>query len=316
MEAIRLHARGGPEQLVYEDAPEPACGPRDALVRVYAAGITRGELAWNATYQGPDGSSRTPSIPGHEFSGVIEAVGAAVTEVRPGDAVYGLADFWRDGAAAAYLAAEAGSLAPKPRTPDHSQAAAVPLSALTAWQALFEHGGLAAGQRALIHGAAGGVGSYAVQLAHWRGARVIATAAPRDFAFLRDLGADETIDYAAQRFEDTVRGVDLVLDTIGGEMRRRSWSVLRQGGVLVTLPGPVAQEEAARHGVRGVFFIVKPDREQLIEAGRLIDEGRLRPVVDAVLPLERAREAFVRVGSGHHRGKIVLQVAGRSAAAG
>jgi NADPH:quinone reductase-like Zn-dependent oxidoreductase len=309
MKAIRLHARGGPEQLVFEDAPKPAPGAGDALVRVCACAITPMELTWSASYTSLDGTGRLPAIPGHELSGVVEAVAGDVTGVHAGDAVYALTDFWRDGAAAEYVAVRASDLAPKPANLDHAQAAAVPLSALTAWQALFEHAGLAKGQRVLIHGAAGGVGVFAVQLARWRGARVIGTALARNADFLRELGADETIDYTSVRFEEKVRDVDVVLDTVGGETLERSWKVLRPGGVLVTVAGSDPADKAAAFGVRALFFIVKPSRAQLIELGRIIEAGQLRPVVEAIVPLERAREAFERGLKGHNRGKLVLSVA-------
>ncbi len=310
MKAIRLHARGGPEQLVYEDAPEPVLGSDDALVRVHACAITPTELSWPDTYTTWEGADRLPSIPGHELSGVVERVAAEVRDVNPGDAVYALTDFRRDGAAAEYVAVRAADLAPKPGNLNDAQAAAVPLSGLTAWQALFDHGDLQAGQSVLIHGAAGGVGTYAVQLAHWRGAHVIGTARGTNADLVRGLGADRVIDYTAVRFEDKVRRVDVVLDTVGGDTRKRSWGVLRPGGVLVSLVGGLSPDEAARHGVRAVSFIVTPSRAQLVELGRLIEAGLLRPVVEAVPPLAQAREAFERALSGHNRGKLVLCVTG------
>jgi NADPH:quinone reductase-like Zn-dependent oxidoreductase len=310
MKAIRLHARGGLEQLIFEEAPEPVLEAGDALVRVGACAITPKELSWDATFATRDGAGRLPTIPGHELSGVVAEVAPDVTEVRVGDAVYGLTDFWRDGAAAEYVAVRAADLAPRPETLNDAQAAAVPLSALTAWQALFDHAGLAKGRRVLIHGAAGGVGTFAVQLAHLLGARVIATGAARNADFLRELGADEVIDYTAVRFEDQVRDVDVALDTVGGDTMDRSWKVLRRGGVLVSVAGPPAADKAAAHGVRGVFFIVKPSRTQLIELARLIEAGKLRPVVEAIVPLEQARDAFERGLNGHKRGKLVLGVAG------
>jgi NADPH:quinone reductase-like Zn-dependent oxidoreductase len=308
MKAIRLHARGGTEQLVYEDAPKPRPGSGDAIVHVYAASITPTELSWSTTYTHSDGTARIPSIPGHDLSGVVEEVASGVTDVTVGEEVYALTDFWRDGTAAEYVAVRAGDLAPKPHSLDHTHAAAVPLSALTAWQALFIHAGLANDRRVLIHGGAGGVGTYAVQLAKWRGAYVIATASARNDGFLRELGADEVIDYTAARFEDKVRDADVVLDTVGGDTLDRSWGVLRKGGVLVTTAGTAAEDKAARYGVRGVFFIVEPSRAQLVEIGRLIDSGRIRPVVSNVLPLTQARDLFAQGLSGHTRGKLVLSV--------
>jgi NADPH:quinone reductase-like Zn-dependent oxidoreductase len=309
MKAVRLHRRGGPEQLTYEDAPKPAPGAADALVRVHACAITATELSWGTTYTTREGVERLPTIPGHELSGVVEAVGPGARGPTAGDAVYALTDFWRDGAAAEYVVVRAADLAPKPKNLTHTQAAAVPLSALTAWQALFDHAGLMKGQRVLIHAAAGGVGTYAVQLAKGRGAHVIGTARAANEKFLRDLGADEVIDYTAVRFEDRVKDVDIVLDSVGGDTLERSWGVLRKGGVLVTIADSAPAEQAARYGVRGVEFIVEPNRPQLIEIARLIEAGALRVIVEATFPLPEARAAFERGLGGHNRGKLVLRVA-------
>jgi NADPH:quinone reductase-like Zn-dependent oxidoreductase len=312
MKAIRLHRQGGPEQLVYEDAPEPELGAGDALVRVHATGITPAELTWEETYRNCDGSERLPSIPGHEVSGVVESVADGVDDVMIGDEVYALTSFCRDGAAAEYVAVRAADLAPKPKTLDHAQAAAVPLSALTVWQAFFDHAHLAPGQRVLIHGAAGGVGAFAVQIALWSGAYVIGTASAGNHDFLLGLGANEVIDYRQTQFENAVRDVDVVIDTVGGETRERSWQVLNPAGILITLPGPIPESEAAehgKHGKRGVFFIVQADREQLGKIASLIDSGVIRPVIAETIPLQKARQAFERGVSGHTRGKLVLQVA-------
>jgi NADPH:quinone reductase-like Zn-dependent oxidoreductase len=309
MKAVRLHRRGGPEQLMYDDAPKPMPGAGDALVRVHACAITPTELSWGTTYTTRDGVERLPTIPGHELSGVVEGVSQDVSTPRVGDAVYALTDFWRDGAAADYVVVRARDLAPKPQTLRHTQAAAVPLSALTAWQALFDHAGLVKGQRVLIHAAAGGVGTYAVQLAKGHGAYVIGTARAINADFLRTLGADDVIDYTAVRFEDRVHDVDVVLDSVGGDTLERSWSVLGKGGVLVTIADSAPAEKAATYGVRGVEFIVEPSRAQLIEIARLIDTGALRVIVEATYPLPDARAAFVRGLDGHNRGKLVLSVA-------
>ncbi|HVP76473.1 MAG TPA: NADP-dependent oxidoreductase [Thermodesulfobacteriota bacterium] len=303
MKAIRLHVRGGPEKLVYEDVPKPVPLPDEALVRVYACGVTPTELSWSST-------ERLPVVLGHEIAGVVEALGPDVTEVRVSDAVYALTDFWRDGGAAEYVVVRGRDLAPKPKFIDYVQAAAVPLSALTAWQALFDQGGLTKSQKILIHGAAGGVGSFAVQLARWRGARVTATASARNFDYLRGLGAEDVIDYATEKFENRVYDADMVLDLVGGDTLERSWGVLRRGGVLVTTVAPVSQEIASTHSVQGIFFIVKPSRPELMEIARLINGGYVRPKIEAVFPLERAREAFERGLSRHVRGKFVLQVIG------
>jgi NADPH:quinone reductase-like Zn-dependent oxidoreductase len=310
MKAVRIHTRSGPEGLVCEDAPQPHPGEEEALVRVYATSVMWQEPTWAETWKTPTGVDRHLPIPCHDLSGMVAEVGTGVTNVAVGEAVYALTEFWRDGAAAEYTLARATDLAPKPRSLDYVQAAGVPLVGLTAWQALFDHAGLSAGQSILIHGAAGGVGSMAVQLARWAGAHVIGTASARNRDFLRELGANEAIDYTSTRFEDVLHDIDIVLDTIGGDTMERSWSVLKKGGLLVSIFSPPSQEQAKAHGVRAVFFIVRPDRAELIQIGNLIDAGQLRPVIETVLPLSEARQAFERALSGHTRGKIILQVVG------
>ena len=309
MKAIRLHGRGGPDHLVYEDAPQPRPGAEEVLVRVYATGVIANELKWDVTYQTKAGSPRALPIPGRDLSGVVEAVGHGVTEPAKGDEVYAMLDYCCDGAEAEFTIALPNELAPKPRTLDHVQAAAVPLTALTAWQALFVHARLAAGQTILIHGAAGGVGVFAVQLARWAGAQVIATASQRNRDFLCELGANEIIDYTTTRFEEVVQGVDFVFDTVGGDTLHRSWQVVKPGGVLVSVVSPRPSfAEAKGHGVRPVWFVVQPNREQLVRIGALIDEGKVRPIIDTVLPLSQARQAYEQGAKGHTRGKIVLRV--------
>ena len=309
MKAIRLHGRGGPHHLVYEDAPQPRPGAEEVLVRVYATGVIANELKWDVTYQTKAGSPRALPIPGRDLSGVVEAVGHGVTEPAKGDEVYAMLDFGCDGAGAEFTIALPNELAPKPRTLDHVQAAAVPLTALTAWQGLFEHARLVAGQTILIHGAAGGVGVFAVQLARWAGAQVIATASQRNRDFLRELGADGIIDYTTTRFEEVVQGVAFVFDTVGGDTLHRSWQVVKPGGVLVSVVSPRPSfAEAKGHGVRPVWFVVQPNREQLVRIGTLIDEGKVRPIIDTVLPLSQARQAYEQGAKGHTRGKIVLRV--------
>ena len=276
MKAIRIHQRGGPEDLVYENAPGPELPPGYALVRVFATGITPTELTWGATYENCQGAPRLPSIPGHEVAGIVEEINEKDSGISVSEAVYGLTEFCRDGSAAEFVVVRAADLAPKPRTLDYAQAAAVPLSALTAWQALVVHARLSKGQRVLIHGAAGGVGTYAVQLAHSSGAYVIATASWRNATFLHDLGANEVIDYISTHFEQKVHDVDAVLDTVGGDTLERSWGVLKRGGALVTVAGDAPPERAAQHGGRAISFIVEPSREQLTKIGALIDSGSLK----------------------------------------
>jgi NADPH:quinone reductase-like Zn-dependent oxidoreductase len=308
MRAVCAHARGGPEVLTYEEALRPELWRGDALVHVHAAAITPTELSWSATWESPDGTGRLPVIPAHEVSGVVDAISTGVAEVAVGDAVYALTDFFRNGAAAEYVAVRAADLAPRPRSLSDVGAAALPLAALTAWQALFEHGHLSAGERVLIHGAAGGVGSLAVQMARSVGAKAIGTASAGDLAFVRQLGAVEALDHRSAAVGDLVREVDLVIDTVGGDVLRRSFGMLRRGGTLVSIVEPPSPDGARAHGVTSVFFVVRPDRAQLLEIARLVGEGSLRPVVDFVLPLERTREAFERGLKAHHRGKIVLSV--------
>ncbi len=309
MKAIRLHAHGGPEQLVYEDAPQPQPAEGEVLVRVYAAGVSAQELTWSTTWQTAAGAERRLPIPSHEVSGVVVGTGPGMGGVPVGLEVYGLTDFRRDGAGAEYCIAAPAELAPKPRALDHVRAAAVPLGALTAWQALFDHAHLSAGQIVLIHGAAGSVGTFAVQLSHWAGARVIGTASARNREFLRDLGADEVIDYTATRFEDAVHDVDVVLDAVGGDTLDRSWPVLKKGGILVSVVNVPSQEQAAAYGVRAAFFIVQPSRDQLMRIGDLIDAERVRPIVARVFPLSEARRAYELGLEGHTHGKLILRVA-------
>jgi len=304
MKAICLRARGGPEALAYEEVPQPHPGEGEVLVRVHAAGVIHTELSWVPTWTTQAGEPRPlPVIPGHEFSGEIAALGAGVRDVGVGDLVYGLNDWYRDGASAEYCVARVADIAHKPASVDHVHAAATPISALTSWQGLVERAGLAAGQRVLIHGAAGGVGTFAVQLARWRGARVTATASAANLDFVRSLGADEVIDYRAERFEDVVRHVDVVFDTVGGETLERSWSVLKPGGRLVTVAA--SGERTTDERIRAAYFIVEPSRTQLVEIARLIDGGAVRPVVGAVFPLAEARQAYQHKPV---RGKVVLRV--------
>ena len=309
MKAIRLAGRGGPHHLVYEDAPQPRPGAEEVLVRVYATGVIANELKWDVTYQTKAGSPRALPIPGRDLSGVVEAVGHGVTEPAKGDEVYAMLDYCCDGAEAEFTIALPNELAPKPRTLDHVQAAAVPLTALTAWQALFVHARLAAGQTILIHGAAGGVGVFAVQLARWTGAQVIATASARNRDFLCELGANEIIDYTTTRFEDVVQSVDVVFDLVGGDSLQRSWQVVKPGGVLVSVVSPRPAADVTKgHDAHFAWFVVEPNREQLIQIGTFIDAGHIRPIVETVLPLSEARQAYEQGSKGHTRGKIVLRV--------
>jgi NADPH:quinone reductase-like Zn-dependent oxidoreductase len=306
MKSIRMHRRGGTEALVYEEAPLPTLLPGDSLVRVHAVGITPTELTWNSTYVTREKKDRLPIIPGFEMAGTVERVAPGVTDVSVGEEVYGLLDFWRDGAAAERVAVRASDLAPKPKSLSFTYASAIPLSALTAWQSLFDYAKLSNGHTVLIHGAGGGVGTFAVQFARWRGAYVFATCSKAKVNLVRSLGADRVIDYSNTKFQEELSGLDVVLDTVGGEVLENSWNVLRHGGSLITIVGDTPEKRAAEHGVRGFSILVEPNRKELVEIARLVDAGEVKPVVDAVFPLSQAREAFERGSSGHNRGKTVL----------
>jgi NADPH:quinone reductase-like Zn-dependent oxidoreductase len=250
-----------------------------------------------------------PLVPGWDFSGVVESVGQGVTGFNKGDEVFGHPDLSRNGAYAEFIVARPNEIAAKPRSIDHVHAAALPLTALTAWQALFDTARLDSGHRALILGASGGVGCAAVQLAKWRGAWVAGTASARNQDFLRDLGVDQPVDYESTRFEDAVKDVDVVLDTQGGRTQARAWQTLKPGGILVSIVGQPSPQEAARHGVRQTHILVHPDAAQLKQISSLVESGRLRPFVETILPLSEAARAQRLIQSGHTRGKIVLRVA-------
>jgi NADPH:quinone reductase-like Zn-dependent oxidoreductase len=308
MQAIRFHTYGSPRVLVLEEVPRPQETAGEVLIRVYAAGVNPLDWKVRAGHVKDWLPHRLPLIPGWDVCGVVEAVGPDVQAFKVGDLVYGMLDFSRNGAYAEYVAADIRNLAPKPRSIDHIQAAAVPLAALTAWQALFEVAGLNPWHTVLILAAAGGVGHFAVQFAKWKGARVMGTASAQNAGFLQELGADAVIDYQTTRFEDEVRDVDVVLDTIGGDTQQRSWQVLKKGGILVATLGISSPETARQHGVRGEGVSVHRDTVQLTQIAALIDSGDLKPAVTTMLPLAGAAEAHELSETGHVRGKIVLQV--------
>jgi len=305
MKAIRIHQYGGPEELKLEDAPRPQPGTGEVLVRVLAAGVNPVDWKIRAGYLKTYMPVPMPFIPGIDISGIVEATGHGVTKFKKGDEVFGASN----GAYAEFAVAKESELAAKPHSIDHAQAAAIPVAALTAWQALFNAGGLLAGQKVLIHGASGGVGGFAAQFAEAKGAHVIGTASGRNQAFLRQLGIDQPIDYEKTKFEDVVHDVDVVLDTIGGDTQQRSWPVLKKGGILISIVQPPSAEEAAKHGVRATMFARQPNTGELSDIARLIDSGKVKVVVDTILPLSEARRAQELSQTGHTRGKIVLKVA-------
>jgi NADPH:quinone reductase-like Zn-dependent oxidoreductase len=311
MKAVRVHNYGGPEVLRFEDAPRPTPGSGELLIRVHAASVNPLDWKVRAGFMKDYIPLPLPFIPGWDVSGVVEAVGSGVTKFRKGDEVYARPDVTAHGygAYAEYVVAKETETALKPKSIDHVHATTIPVGAVTAWRALFDTAGLKEGQRVLIHGAAGGVGSFAVQLAKWKGAHVIGTASTRNQAFLRDLGVDEPIDYEKARFEDLVHDVDVVFDPIGGETQQRSWKTLKKGGILVSIVGPPSVEEAKKHGVRSASLSAKGGSSLLAELATLVDSGKIKPMVEKVLPLSEARQAHELNETGHARGKIVLKVA-------
>jgi NADPH:quinone reductase-like Zn-dependent oxidoreductase len=309
MKAVRVHTYGGPEVLTYEDAPRPAPGPNEVLLRVEASSVNPFDCALRAGYLASYVNLPMPFIPGTDIAGVVEEVGEGVVGLKPGDIVYARGGVMRDGAYAEFALVPESDVASKPQSLDVVHAAALPHVSLTAWQALFEIAGLTQGETVLIHGAAGGVGHIAVQLAKWRGAKVIGTTS-RNRDFLLGIGADEVIDYSKVPFETAVSGVDVVLDTIGGDTQERSWKVLKPGGVLVSVIQAPSPDTAGAHGVRGAFVYSSPPiGPTLAQLAKLVDQGIVRPVVSAVLPLNDIRKAHEMVEGKHTCGKVVLQVA-------
>ena len=311
MKAIRVHEQAGISGLSFEDAPDPTPTIGDVLVKVAAVGITHNELDWPLRTD-RNGHPRDSIIPGQEMSGVVTALGMGTAGIAVGDEVFGLTDPYRDAAAAEYVAVEARNLAPKPRTVDHVHAASVPRAGLTAWQALFDHGKLAKGQTVVIHGAAGAVGSTAVQLARWAGAEVIGTGRSRARQLVKELGADRFIALDEDRLEDAagvLRGLrdqaDVVFNLVGGEVLARSSALLKPGGTLVSV---VSWElPADRDDIRTVFFIQEAKQAQLTELARLVDAGHLRPQVGGVYPLAQAVEAYRAKAAGGIPGRMVLE---------
>lgn len=308
MMALRAHARGGPEQLVYEQAPTPTAGPGEVLIAVHAAAITFAELTWDLEWTTRDGKDRTPVIPSHEMSGTVAEVGPGVAGLAAGDEVIGLVDFDRDGAAAEYVVMPAAALAAKPRSLSHVAAAGLPLAALTAWQALADHAALQPGERVLVQGGAGGVGLFAVQLAVILGGHVTATGRGADADFVRGLGAERFISSDAGAPGPAADGFDVVIDTVGGAVLAGSYSLLRAGGRLVTLGAPPDQELAARYQVRATFFVVESDARELARLAEMADAGRLRPVVSQTFPLAQGQRAFESGARARRPGKTILVV--------
>jgi NADPH:quinone reductase-like Zn-dependent oxidoreductase len=303
MKAIRLHEPVGVEGLVYEDAPDPAPAVGDVLVEVRACGFTASEVYW-PIWTDRNGHERGVIIPAQEFSGVVVDLGFGTAGVAVGDEVYGLTDAYRDGAAAELIAVEARDVAPKPASVDHVHAAALPQAGLTSWQALFTHGGLSDGQTVVVHGAAGAVGSVAIQLARTVDARIIATGRAGHRPLALELGAHDFVDLEDDGWEDAVGQADVVFDTVGGDILERSPAIVRPGGALVSV---VAPPTTTRDDIRALSFIREPSRSQLVEIARLVDAGRLRPEVGAVYPLAEGRDAFAAKSVPGIAGRVILE---------
>ena len=307
MKAVVAHAYGAPEVLKFEEVPQPKPKEDEALVRVIASGVNPADpLTLSGKYAREFGT-HLPLIPGYDIAGIVEKTGAKVTNLKAGDAVYGYPTF--GGGWAEYIAVKQWEVAAKPKTLNFAEAAAVPMGALTAWQALVDTAQSQPGQTILIHGGSGGVGSFAVQIAKTRGARVIATASTANQDLLKQLGADVAIDYTKTKFEDVAKDVDAVLDPVGKETLERSYGVVKKGGIVMSLvarPDPV---ELEKRGIRGAAISVHPDAEDLAEIARLIDAGKIKPVVTEVLPLSEAIVAQRQAETHHTRGKVVLRIA-------
>jgi NADPH:quinone reductase-like Zn-dependent oxidoreductase len=310
MKAMQVnHSAQGPP-LTATELPQPEPGEGELLISVRAVGVTHTELNWYPTTYAKDGTPRQRAVPGHEFSGVVAALGKNSKGFEVGQEIYGMSDWFIDGATAEFCLTQPQSIAAKPVTLTHEAAATVPIGALTAWQGLFERAKLQPGERVLIQGGAGAVGLFAVQLAHLHGAHVSATASEKNLQLVAELGADEVIDYKASRFEDRIGKVDVVFDTAGGDTLDRSWGVLNPSGRLVTIVSGLPANAEQR--VKDAFFIVEPSQKQLLEVARLLDSGALKTYVNAVVPFEEASDAYsgaVRGKLGY--GKVVIVIPGK-----
>jgi NADPH:quinone reductase-like Zn-dependent oxidoreductase len=307
MKAVQIDNSTQPQRLSMVDLPVPEPGENEILIRVHAAGVTQTELVWYPTTNTRSGEPRVKAVPGHEFSGVVAALGKNAEGFNVGDEVYGLNDWFADGATAEFCITQPRNVALKPKTLIHAEAATVPIGALTAWQGLYDRANLQPNERVLIHGAAGAVGVFATQFARLRGAVVIATASADAAEFVRQLGADETIDYKSERFEDRAGKVDVVLDAVGGETRDRSWNMLQPSGRLVTIAADSGATADQR--VKDAFLLVEANQYQLKEIARLLDAGTIRTFIRAEVPMEQAPLAYtggLRGQMGH--GKIVIDI--------
>lgn len=308
MKAVRIHDFGGPEVLSIDEIPVPKPAPDEVLIKVHATSVNPVDWKIREGLRKDKFPAKLPLTLGWDVSGILEDIGEKVSAFKKGDEVYGRPDPTKNGAYAEYITVKANIISVKPTSIGHTEAAAVPLAGLTAWQGLFDYGLLKAGQKVLIHAAAGGVGTYAVQFAKWKGAYVIGTASANNADFLKRLGADEVIDYKMEDFESVLNDVDLVLDTIGKETQLKSLNVLKDGGRVVTTLMPEFTAEAKAKKVHLIGFTTQSVPAQLSEIANLIDSGKVKPVIEKVLPFTSAKQAQIESEQGHTRGKIVLQV--------
>src|SRR5438034_2145334 len=308
MKAVVIHEYGGPEVLKYEDIPRPQPKGDQLLVRVVAAGVNPVDGMIRSGMFAKEGNRAFPIILGGDVAGVVEKVGSKITKFKAGDPVFAYVSLDNSGGYAQYALVTEREAAPKPKSLTYVEAAAVPVVAMTAWQALVDTAKLGAGQTVLIHGGSGGVGSFAIQIAKARGAKVIATASTANQDFLKQLGADVPIDYTKQKFEDIAKDVDLVLDSVGKDTLARSYGVVRKGGLIVSLVARIDQAELDKHGIHGASLNVEPNSDELAEIGKLIDEKKIKVVVSQTFPLAEAKRAQEQVATGHTRGMIVLKI--------
>jgi 2-desacetyl-2-hydroxyethyl bacteriochlorophyllide A dehydrogenase len=307
MKAAVAHEYGAPEVLKIEEVSRPEPKDDEALIRVIASGVNPADPLTLGGKFAKEWGTHLPLIPGYEIAGIVEKTGAHVKSLKPGDAVYGYPTF--GGGWAEFVTVKEWEVAPKPKSLSFAEAAAVPMGALTAWQALVDVAHLREGQTILIHGGSGGVGSFAIQIAKLRGARVIATASTANQDLLKQLGADVAIDYTKQKFEEIAKDVDCVLDPVGKDTLAHSYALVKKGGIILSLVGGVDPEELKKHEIRAAGVWVKPNAKDLAEIAQLIDAGKIKPVVTKVLPLSDAIAAEQQAETHHTRGKVVLRIA-------
>jgi 2-desacetyl-2-hydroxyethyl bacteriochlorophyllide A dehydrogenase len=307
MKAVVAHEYGRPEVLKLEEITRPEPKEDELLVRVIASGVNPADPLTLSGKYAREWGTQLPLIPGYEIAGIVEKTGAKVTSLKAGDAVYGYPTF--GGGWAEYVTVKEWEVAPKPKSLSFAEAAAIPMGALTAWQALVNEAQLREGQIILIHGGSGGVGSFAIQIAKMRGARVIATASTTNQDLLKQLGADVAIDYTKQKFEEIAKDVDCVLDPVGKDTVARSYAVVKKGGIILALVARPDPEELKKHEIRAVGIWVKPNAKDLSEIARLIDAGKIKPIVTQIRPLSEAIAAEQQAETHHTRGKVVLRIA-------